>query len=107
MKRLMLAVGLVAFAAGPAAGGLGTLTITAGMSSWKPDGQSESFTSMGGNAAFRVIGGSLLPVAINLQLGVARIGEANTEPSLTRFLVGGGVSASLPTPGISIEPYVS
>jgi hypothetical protein len=149
MKRLMLAVGLAAFAAAPAAAqliglpvwnspkggtgitvsgdfglpnedygkgtafgargalGLGNLTVTAGMSSWKPDGASESYTSVGGNAAFRVIGGSLLPVAINLQLGYARIGEANTQPTLTRIVAGGGVSASLPTPGISIEPYVS
>ena len=149
MKRLMLAVGLAAFAAAPAAAqwfgmpvwnspkggtgitvsgdfgapnedfgkgtafgargslGLGNLTVTAGVASWKPDGASESFTSLGGNAAFRVIGGSLLPVAINLQAGAARIGEANTEPVATRIIAGGGVSASLPTPGVSIEPYLS
>ena len=87
--------------------GLANLQLTAGLASWKPDGAPESYTSIGGNAAFRVIGGSLLPVAINLQVGAATIGAANGAPSQTRLTAGGGIAVSVPTPGISIEPYLS
>jgi len=87
--------------------GLANLQLTAGLASWKPDGAPESFTSIGGNAAFRVIGGSLLPVAINLQVGGATIGAANGNASTTRLTAGGGIAVSVPTPGISIEPYLS
>ena len=86
--------------------GLGNLTITAGLSSYKPDGASNSATSMGGNVTFRVIGGSLLPVAINLQAGGSRT-TASGAPDVTGIIAGGGISASVPTPGISVEPYLS
>lgn len=87
--------------------GLANLQLTAGLSNWKPDLATESFTSIGGNVGFRVIGGSLLPVAINLQVGAATTGAANTFPSQTRLTAGGGIAVSVPTPGISIEPYLS
>jgi len=92
---------------GRASLGLANLQLTAGLSSWKPSGAAESFTSVGGNAAFRIIGGSLLPIALNLQVGAATIGAANASPSTTRITAGGGVAVSVPTPGISIEPYLS
>ena len=56
---------------GRASLGLSTITLTAGVASWKPAGATQSLTSVGGNVAFRLIGGSLLPVAINMQLGGA------------------------------------
>jgi len=87
--------------------GLANLQLTAGLANWKPDGAAEGYTSVGGNAAFRVIGGSLLPIALNLQVGAVTIGAANTDPSTTRLTAGGGVAVSVPTPGISIEPYLS
>lgn len=86
--------------------GLGSLSVTAGFSSWKPSGASTSLKSVGGDAAFRVIGGTLLPINLNLLVGGART-TASGAPSLTTLVAGGGVSVSLPTPGISIEPYVS
>src|SRR5439155_465789 len=42
---------------GRASLGIGTLTLTAGVARWKPDLATEGFTSIGGNAAFRLIGG--------------------------------------------------
>jgi len=92
---------------GRAALGLGTLTVTAGATTWKPDGAAESFTSIGGNADFRLIGGSLLPFAVNLQAGAARSDSANAVPATTRVTGAVGFSVPLPTPGISIEPYFS
>ena len=85
--------------------GLGTLTLGVGGASYSPDSGS-SVTSLGATAGFRVIGGSLLPVALNLQVGAARA-TASGAPSLTNFLVGAGVSVNVPTPGINIEPYLS
>jgi hypothetical protein len=94
-----------------AALGLANLTLSAGVSTWTPDGFDKGFTSFGGTAAFRVIGGSLMPVAINLLAGAARTSEITsgviTFPASTNIIAGGGISAGLPTPGVSIEPYVT
>jgi hypothetical protein len=87
--------------------GFGTITLTAALASWKPSGASESYTSLGGQGAFRVIGGSLMPVALALQLDAARIGAANGDSGFTRIGAGGALSVSVPTPGLSIEPYVA
>jgi hypothetical protein len=87
--------------------GLANISLTAGVASWKPSGASESFTSFGGKAAFRVIGGSLIPLSISLDLQAARVGAANGDSSLTRIGLGGSVSVNVPTPGLSIEPYLA
>ena len=87
--------------------GLANLSLTAGLVNWKPKGSTDSHTSIGGNAGFRIIGGSLLPVSVNLQLGAATVSAANGNPKATRLTAGGGVSVNVPTPGLSIEPYVS
>ena len=87
--------------------GLANLSLTAGVVSWKPSGQPDNVTSVGGNAAFKIIGGSLIPVALNFQVGAARAGAANGSGATTRLTAGGGVAVSVPTPGISIEPYLS
>jgi hypothetical protein len=87
--------------------GLANLSLTAGVVSWKPDGAADNVTSVGGNAAFKIIGGSLIPVALNFQVGAARAGAANGTDATTRLTAGGGVAVSVPTPGISIEPYLS
>src|SRR6267142_5255332 len=49
--------------------GLTNLSLTAGVASWKPDGAGSSTTTWAGVAGFRVIGGSLMPVALNIQAG--------------------------------------
>src|SRR5213082_1401075 len=57
---------------GRAALGVGTITLSAGVASWKPGGQNARATSYGGTAAFRLIGGSLIPVSVN-QIGRAHV----------------------------------
>ena len=84
--------------------GLANISLTAGVSSWKPSGASSSLTSVGGTAQFKVIGGSLIPVALNFQLGA---GTTNSVPKVATLLAGAGVSVNVPTPGINIEPYLS
>jgi hypothetical protein len=86
--------------------GLGSLTATVGFASWNRAGTDPTIKSVGGNAMFRVIGGSLLPININFLVGGARA-TATGAPSLTTIVAGGGASLTLPTPGISLEPYVS
>jgi hypothetical protein len=91
--------------------GLANISLTAGVSSWKPNGASSSTTSVGGTAAFKVIGGSLIPVALNLQLGAGTSSSYTagllTVPKATMIVAGAGLSVNVPTPGLSIEPYVS
>jgi hypothetical protein len=92
---------------GRASLGIGTLTVTAGIESYKPEGASSSITSIGGNFAMRFIGGSLIPLSINLQGGAAHSDSTSSAPAATRVIGAVGVAISLPTPGVSIEPYVS
>jgi len=90
--------------------GLANISLTAGLSSWKPNGFSSSTTTVGGVAGFRVIGGSLIPVALNIQLGAATssaITGTASLPKMTNILAGAGISVNVPTPGLSIEPYLS
>ena len=91
--------------------GLANLSLTAGISSWKPNGFNSSTTTVGGVAQFRVIGGSLIPVALNIQLGAGSSSAINsgpdTLPKMTNVLIGAGLSVNVPTPGLSIEPYLS
>ncbi len=91
--------------------GLANISFTAGVASWKPEGASSSTTSVGGVAQFRAIGGSLIPVALNIQLGAGTAGSFTagtvTVPKETNILAGAGLSVNVPTPGLSIEPYIS
>jgi len=86
--------------------GLANLNFTAGISSWNPSGPGGSATSVGGDLAFRAIGGSLIPLSINLQGGAART-TATGVPDVTTVTGAVGLSINVPTPGVSIEPYVS
>jgi hypothetical protein len=96
---------------GRASLGVGTITLTAGVASWKPQGQNARATSYGGTAAFRLIGGSLIPISVNLQLGAGHNAKGtsgvDTLPASTTVLGAVGFSVPLPTPGISIEPFFS
>lgn len=91
--------------------GAGTFTLTGGLSSWDPDLVSQRLLSVGGTAGFRLIGGSLIPVAVNLQLGGGHSFEVTsattTIPVQTMLHAAVGLSVPLPTPIVSIEPFVS
>ena len=87
--------------------GIANISLTAGLSSWKPNGYTSSTTSVGGTAQFKVIGGSLIPVAMNIQLGAGTASAVGTQPKATMLVAAAGVSVNVPTPGLSIEPYLS
>src|SRR5437870_9972319 len=86
--------------------GAGTFTLTGGVSSWKSSLVSERITTFGGTAAFRLIGGSLIPVAVNLQLGAGHSLEITSTttalPVQTMGLAAVGVSVPLPTPVVRV-----
>jgi hypothetical protein len=93
--------------------GLVNLTLGAGVATWDSDLSNDKITTFAGNAGFRIIGGSLLPVAVNLQFGAGRSNEVSSGvpgspiPAITTVTAAVGLSTSLPTPGLSIEPYFS
>jgi hypothetical protein len=92
---------------GRASLGLGTLRLTAGVATYESKGIDPiRVTSYGGRADFRLIGGSLLPVAVNVQAGAVRTSQVEGQRQ-THVIGAVGFSMSLPTPIISIEPYVS
>jgi len=85
--------------------GLGTLTLSATVGSRKPEGAASSTTEWGGTGAFRLIGGSLIPVSVNLQGGFATYKEASV--TTTRGTAALGFAIDIPTPGVSIEPWIA
>ena len=91
--------------------GVGTVTLTAGVASWQPANFSSRATSFGGTAALRLIGGSLIPVSVNVQAGAAHSGRVTSGTQMlsgeTTVLGAVGLSVPLPTPGFTIEPYFS
>ncbi len=96
---------------GRASLGLSVLTLTAGVASYKPDNVTDRVTSFGGTAAFRVVGGALMPVNVNIIGGASTTKDVRVTPltsaDLTTIVAGAGASVSLPIPGFSIEPYLS
>jgi len=91
--------------------GLGTLSLTAGVGSYKPSGYTDATTTWGGQVAFRLIGGSLTPIAVNLQVGAGTSNSVasgtGTYPQVTTIVGAVGLAVPLPTPGISIEGFFS
>src|SRR5256886_4877805 len=84
-----------------AALGIGTVTLTAGVASYKPEGSSSQTAAVGGQVDFRVIGGSLLAIAVNAQLVAGTSAKIGTSyPKTTTVTAAVGFSLPLPTPGI-------
>ena len=86
--------------------GLGNLNLTLGLATYKPSGATSSLTSIGGQVGFRVIGGSLIPIAVNLQGGAGKVSCSGCSGT-TLADAAVGISVNLPTPGLNIEPYIS
>jgi hypothetical protein len=91
--------------AGRVALGLQALTLSATVGSRHVSGAGSNVTEYGGTAAYRLIGGSLIPVSINLQGGAARASNAGVRT--TRLTGAIGLAIDLPVPGVSVEPWVA
>src|SRR2546425_12416164 len=80
--------------------------------SWgSPENPGGRVASWGGSLQARLIGGSLLRVAVNLQLGGAYHAQVTsgtqTLPEATTAQAAVGLSTPLPVPLIRLEPYFS
>src|SRR6266566_4688839 len=111
MKRAALTLGLALLAPPAAAQWLGEPSWnnpTAGSGFTIYGDYSRPNSNAGGGTA---IGGSLIPVAVNLQLGGGHSFEitsaTTTLPLQTMLHAAVGLSVPLPTPVVSIEPFVS
>lgn len=85
--------------------GLGPLGVSATISRWKPDGFSESNTSLGATVNMKLFGGPLIPFAITAQAGASR--TKIMDVSLYHIPIGLSFSARIPTTVIGIKPWVA
>jgi len=91
--------------AGRAVLGLSALTLSATVGVLNPDGAGANVTQYGGTAALRLIGGSLIPLSVNLQGGGARFSASGIHT--TRGTLAMGFAIDVPMPFVSIEPWVA
>jgi hypothetical protein len=91
--------------AGRAVLGLSALTLSATVGVRKPEGVGANVTQYGGTAALRLIGGSLIPLSVNLQGGGARFTQSGIRT--TRGTIALGFAIDVPTPGVSVEPWIA
>ena len=67
--------------------------------------------TLAGNAALQVFGGPLVPVSVSLQVGVGYLktsaaGVAGGDQTTLSVPVGLALAVNVPTPGLSIDPWV-
>ena len=90
--------------AGRVAVGLRALSLSATAGTRNPKGVGSNVTEYGGTVAGRLIGGSLIPIAVNLQGGFASFSDSVTNTRLTAAL---GFAIDVPVPGVNLEPWVA
>ncbi len=82
--------------------GLGSLSVGLGFDSWTPTGLSAA-KSWGATGAFRIIGGSLMPVSVNVQAGYGN----SSDLDLKTYTLAAGLGVNLSIPGITLNPWLS
>jgi hypothetical protein len=85
--------------------GLSALTVSATVGVRNPDGPSANITQYGGTAALRLVGGSLIPVSVNLQGGLATFTQSGART--TRGTAAVGFAIDVPTPLVHVEPWIA
>lgn len=98
-------IGLTAGAA------LGPIGFTATYASLNPE-TGDNQSSLGATANLKVFGGPLIPVSVNAQVGLGYWQDADFfGPGLDRknvnIPVGLGIALNIPTPGLSIKPWIA
>jgi hypothetical protein len=90
--------------------GFGPLGATAMLSTYNPDGPTDSDVSVGATLNYRVFGGPLVPLAVTLQGGIG-YAKPETLPDLDltelRFPVGVGFALTIPNPVLAIKPWLA
>ena len=88
--------------------GFGALTIAAGYSGYEADGATDRLSSYGAGAAFRLMGGPLAPLNLNIVGGIGTTADVPlaslTVNDVQTYYAGAGASITLPVPGFALEP---
>ena len=97
--------------AGTGSIGAGPLGFSATIASYKPEGGT-SQTWVGGTANLKLFGGPLIPVSINGQIGAGygvqkAGGPYSSDLKMVNIPVGIGIAVNVPTPGLSIKPWIA
>jgi hypothetical protein len=93
--------------------GFGFVGVTAMLSTYKPDGDDDSYVSVGATGNLRLIGGPLVPLSVTLQGGVGYYKPDNSllpeDSGLKqwRFPVGLGFALTIPNPALAIRPWLA
>lgn len=85
--------------------GLGPIGLTATVSSWKPDGNADRYTSVGGTGNLKIFGGPLIPFSVTFQAGAAYTKDEGV--TVWHFPVGVGLAVKIPTTVIGLKPWVA
>lgn len=92
--------------------GFGPLGVTATVGIFNPAGPADSRTVLGATGNVRVFGGGLVPVSVTLQGGYGYVKlvdgpTAADDVTEQRFPVGLGIAVNVPTPVVSIKPWIA
>jgi hypothetical protein len=85
--------------------GLSALTLSATVGERNPEGAGANITQYGGTAALRLIGGSLIPLSVNMQGGLATFTQSGIRTA--RATAALGFAIDVPTPGVTVEPWIA
>jgi opacity protein-like surface antigen len=82
--------------------------VTGTIASWNPDG-ADAEVSLGGTANLHLIGGPLSPLGVSLQAGVAgwSVEDGGEDVSVLHVPVGVGVGLVIPSPAVSLRPWIA
>ena len=87
--------------------GFGPFGATAILSSYNPEGPSDSDISVGATLNYRVFGGPLVPLAVTLQGGIGYDVAFPDVDSQLRFPIGIGFALTIPNPALAIKPWLA
>ena len=86
---------------------VGRLGFSATVASFNPSGPGGSQKAYGAMLGFKVVGGALSPFALYLQGGAGTMDRGDPDSSQVHIPVGAAASLVIPTPVLSIKPWVA
>jgi hypothetical protein len=94
--------------------GLGPLGITATIGSYNLSGAIPARATYGGSLNLRIFGGPFIPLSVTLQAGYGRaasynagVADAVTAPTIQHIPLGVGFGFKIPSPVLSIHPWIA
>ena len=86
--------------------GTGVFGFTGSIGGTKVEVTDKTQVTVGGTASWKVFGGPLIPLAVNLQAGVA-YWEGAVDSKNLHVPVGVSAILTIPTPGMAIKPWIA